>query len=57
MRMIMINKKSTITIDDWLTDIQENGDDGTGHCDYAEVTCDYCEAGVAENHNHESEKE
>ena len=36
----MINKKSTITIDDWLTDIQENGDDGTGYLDYAEDEID-----------------
>jgi hypothetical protein len=33
-------------IDDWLTDIQENGDDGTGHCDDVEIVCDYCEAGM-----------
>ena len=26
----------TKSIDDWLTDIQENGDDGTGYLDYAE---------------------
>jgi hypothetical protein len=54
--MKMINKKSTITIDDWLTDIQENGDDGTGHCDALEIVCNYFLAGIAENHNHESEK-
>ena len=29
-------------IDNWLIDLQLNGDDGTGHCDYVDVVCDFC---------------
>lgn len=30
------------TMKEWLLDNQENGDDGTGHCDYQEVVCGDC---------------
>lgn len=30
------------TLKEWLIDNQENGDDGTGHCDYKEVVCEEC---------------
>ena len=26
----------------WLLDLQEQGDDGTGHCDYSPVLCGDC---------------
>jgi len=29
-------------IKNWLIDLQLNGDDGTGHCDYVDVVCDDC---------------
>jgi hypothetical protein len=28
---------------EWLLDRQENGDDGTGHCDYRDEICPECE--------------
>ena len=31
-----------LTIKEWVEDRQENGDDGTGHCDYKPEMCDYC---------------
>jgi hypothetical protein len=27
---------------EWLLELQEQGDDGTGHCDYAPVLCGDC---------------
>jgi len=40
----MKTKLKSVSINDWLIDIEENGDDGTGHCDYAEIICDVCKA-------------
>jgi hypothetical protein len=31
------------TLKEWLEYLQENGDDGTGHCDYAPSLCKDCE--------------
>jgi hypothetical protein len=37
------------SVREWLLDIQLNGDDGTGHCDYEDSICDECiEMGVIE---------
>ena len=30
------------TLNEWLIDNQEEGDDGTGHCDYQTVMCGDC---------------
>jgi len=30
------------TLKEWLIDNQENGDDGTGHCDYKQIDCEDC---------------
>jgi hypothetical protein len=31
------------TLKEWLDDIRENGDDGTGHCDFSDETCPACQ--------------
>ena len=28
-------------MNNWVIDLQLNGDDGTGHCDYVDVVCDF----------------
>ena len=33
---------SKLSRKEWLEDLQENGDDGTGHCDYEPEMCDQC---------------
>jgi len=30
------------TLKEWLIDNQENGDDGTGYCDYEQIGCEEC---------------
>jgi hypothetical protein len=36
------------TMKEWLLELQEQGDDGTGHCDYAPVLCGDCLIAVAD---------